>query len=73
MAVRFDFKEYIVNPSGRHKFGDYVVKELFDFCLDNYMGLEDPKYQRKLVSNTFNDMMKKQMNTVGKINYQCFL
>ena len=73
MAVRFDFKEYIVNPSGRHKFGDYAVKELFDFCLDNYLGLEDPKYQRKLVSNTFNDMMKKQMNTGGKINYQWFL
>lgn len=58
MAVRFDFKENIVNPSGHHKFGDYAVNELFDFCLDNYMNLENPKNQRKLVSNTFNDMMK---------------
>lgn len=73
MAIRFDFKEYIVNPSGHRKFNDYAIDELLEFCLNNYLDLDDLEKQTKLVINKFMEMMNKQKSKVGKIDYQWFL
>ena len=73
MAIRFDFKDYIVNPSGRHKFNDYAIDVLLGFCLDNYLDFDDLEKQTKLVINKFTEMMNKQKSKVGKIDYQWFL
>lgn len=73
MAIRFDFKDYIVNPSGHHKFNDYAIDVLLGFCLDNYLDFDDLEKQTKLVINKFTEMMNKQKSKVGKIDYQWFL
>ena len=73
LADKFDFKEYIVNPTGHHKFTDYTIDELLKFCLDNYFDFENPDKQTKLVVNKFMEMMNKQKSKEGKIGYQWFL
>lgn len=73
LADKFDFKEYIVNPTGHHKFTDYTIDELLEFCLDNYLDFDNPEKQTKLVVNKFMEMMNKQKSKEGKIGYQWFL
>ena len=42
LADKFDFKEYIVNPTGHHKFTDYTIDELLEF-LNEKLKTEDPE------------------------------